>query len=155
MSTPIGTYEVTPSEKATFRKNGVRLRDVGSYSVAELKAILNCPDTRAKEIFGIHEFPKVPSIGIRFAEDLVAMGYCSLNQLKTSSGPKLFHQLELLRGYWQDPCVEDQCRLVVYFASTGDGSKKWWDFTAERKEYRAKHGYLADRPQKAWFEMLT
>ncbi len=49
--------------------------------------------------------------------------------------------------------MEDQCRLVVHYASHRDDSKKWWDFTEERKNYRAENGYPANRPRKAWFEV--
>nr|WP_198041798.1 helix-hairpin-helix domain-containing protein [Paenibacillus larvae] len=43
-------------------------------------------------------------------------------------------------------CVEDQFRLVVYYANNPESNKKWWDFTEERKHYRETNGYPSDRP---------
>ncbi|AQT83292.1 hypothetical protein B1222_00565 [Paenibacillus larvae subsp. pulvifaciens] len=42
-------------------------------------------------------------------------------------------------------CVEDQFRLVVYYANNPESNKKWWDFTEERKHYRETNGYPSDR----------
>lgn len=58
------------------------------------------------------------------------------------------------KGYKIDPCVEDQSRLVVHFSKTQDFSKKWWDFTSERKKFRGDFGYPMDRPKKNWTEVL-
>ena len=93
-------YGLTVSEKASLKKNSIRLKDVGHYSVAELQNMLHSSLKRAKEIYAITEFQTVPSIGIRFAEDLVSMGYYALNQLKDKTGPELIDQLEQLNGYW-------------------------------------------------------
>lgn len=37
---------------------------------------------------------------------------------------------------------------------TNDTKKMWWNFTEERKKFRAKNGYPTNRPQKAWFETI-
>jgi hypothetical protein len=37
-------------------------------------------------------------------------------------------------------------------ANTGDYSKKWWDFTEERKKYRLENGYPDSRPATAWID---
>jgi Pathogenicity locus len=100
------------------------------------------------------EFQTVPSVGIKFAEDLVFLGYYSLSELKNKDGAKLTDEYELKKGYCTDPCVEDQFRLVVNFANTKDPEKTWWDFTEERKKFRAENGYPKSRPQKSWFEIL-
>ncbi len=60
---------------------------------------------------------------------------------------------EKKKGYRTDPCVEDQFRLAVYFAKTKDYTKKWWNFTLERKQYREKFGYPKDRPELNWYEV--
>ncbi len=155
MSNTTSIFALTPTEKATLRKQGVRLKDTGSFSAAELSEMLSVPISRGREIRALYEFQTVPSVGIRFAEDLVVMGYYSLADLAGKEGTELVHELELAKGYWQDPCVEDQCRLVVDFARTGDLTKRWWHFTEARKAYRAKAGYPADRPKKAWHETLN
>jgi len=91
---------------------------------------------------------------IKIAKDLVFLGYYSLNELKQKDGAKLTDEYEQKKGYWIDPCVEDQFRLVVNFANTNDTNKTWWDFTEERKKYRFENGYPASRPKKAWHEII-
>ncbi len=61
-------------------------------------------------------------------------------------GADLLNAYEKKLGRRVDPCVEDQFRLVVHHANNRGCKKQWWDFTAERKVYRAKNGYPADRP---------
>ena len=144
---------LTSLEKARLRKNGVKLKDLKNYSVNELCSILNTSKIRANKIYALTEFQTVPSIGSKFAHDLLSLGYYSLDELKEKNGPDLINDLEVLTGTWIDPCVEDQCRLVVHFASNRNIRKNWWDFTEERKKFRAENGYPKSRPQKAWFEL--
>ncbi|MCC6752940.1 MAG: helix-hairpin-helix domain-containing protein [Saprospiraceae bacterium] len=145
---------LTPAEKANLRKNNIKLADVHTFTADELEVLLKATPRRAREIRALAEFQTVPSIGIRFAEDLVFMGYYALKELKNKDGARLTEEYERKKAYWIDPCVEDQFRLVVYFANTCDASKSWWDFAPERKKYRSENGYPADRPQKAWYETL-
>lgn len=91
------------------------------------------------------EFQSVPSIGIKFAHDLISLGYYSLDELKNKDVAKLIEDLEVSTGTWMDPCVEDQYRLVVDYANNRDNCKKWWDYTEERKKYRIENGYPANR----------
>jgi hypothetical protein len=143
---------LTPEEKASLRKHKIKIADVLDFAVDELEVLLNTTNDRAKEIYALAEFQTVPSIGIKFAEDLVFLGYYSLEELKTKDGAKLTDEFELKQGCWIDPCVEDQFRLVVHFANTKDTNKTWWDFTEERKKFRIENGYPSNRPQLAWFE---
>jgi hypothetical protein len=145
---------LTDAEKANLRKNKIKIADLLDFAADELKVLLNATTERAKEIHALAEFQTVPSIGIKFAEDLVFLGYYSLAELKNKEGSKLTDEYEQKKGYWIDPCVEDQFRLVVYFANTSDTKKTWWDFTQERKKYRTENGYPTTRPQKAWYEVL-
>jgi len=78
------------------------------------------------------------------------MGFYSLRDLKDKDGARLVEAYEQKMGYWVDSCVEDQFRLAVDFARHHDKSKRWWDFTQERKTYRTRYGYPTDRPTKAW-----
>ena len=144
---------LTPEETKRLRANKIKQSDISEYLVDDLCAILNVPVMRAKEIYALAAFQSVPSIGIKFAQDLISLGYYSLDELKVKDGAKLIENLELLTGTWIDPCVEDQCRLVVDYANNRDNSKNWWDYTEERKKYRLENGYPANRPQKAWFEL--
>ena len=145
---------LTDIEKANLRKNKIKIANVLDFAPDELVILLNATAERAKEIYALAEFQTVPSIGIKFAEDLVFLGYYSLNELKNKDGAKLTDEYELKKGYWIDPCVEDQFRLVVNFANTNDTNKKWWDFTEERKKFRTENGYPTNRPQKPWFETI-
>jgi hypothetical protein len=145
--------DLTSQEKARLRKKGVKLKDLKNYPVQALCEIMDIPRIRAMEIYALTEFQAVPSIGIKFAHDLISLGYYTLDELKDKDGALLINDLELLTGAWIDPCVEDQCRLVVYFANNRDSKKNWWDFTEERKKYRAENHYPDNRPKKPWFQL--
>ena len=145
---------LTDVEKANLRKNKIKIANILDFATDELEVLLNSTTERVKEIYALAEFQIVPSVGIKFAEDLVFLGYYSLNELKNKDGAKLTDEYELKKGFWTDPCVEDQFRLVVNYANTNDTKKTWWDFTEERKKFRTKNGYPTSRPQKAWFETL-
>jgi Pathogenicity locus len=145
---------LTNVEKANLRKNKIKIANILDFATDELEALLNATTQRAKEVYALAEFQSVPSIGIKFAEDLVFLGYYSLNELKNKDGAKLTDEYERKKGYWIDPCVEDQFRLVVNFANTKDTTKTWWDFTEERKNYRLANSYPSNRPKKAWHETI-
>jgi hypothetical protein len=145
---------LTDLEKANLRKNKIKIANILDFATDELQVLLNATTERAKEIYALAEFQTVPTVGIKFAEDLVYLGYYSLNEIKEKDGAKLTDEFEQKKGYWIDPCVEDQFRLIVNFANTNDPKKTWWDFTEERKKFRAENGYPKSRPQKAWYETL-
>lgn len=145
---------LTYMEKASLRKHKIKIAHILEFVADELEVLLNSTSERAKEIYALAEFQTVPSIGIKFAEDLVFLGYFSLNELKEKDGAKLTDEYEQRLGYWVDPCVEDQFRLIVNFANTNDTTKTWWNFTKERKKYRLENGYPKSRPKGAWFETL-
>lgn len=144
---------LTDIEKANLRKHKIKIADILSFAIDELEVLLNATTQRAKEIHALAEFQTVPSVGIKFAEDLVFLGYYSLAELQQKDGAALTDEFELKKGYQTDPCVEDQFRLVVHFANTNDRTKTWWHFTEERKKYRTENGYPKSRPQQAWFEI--
>ena len=146
---------LTPTEKKNLRKNKSKITNIPNYSINELGTILEISPERAKEIHALAIFQQIPSIGIKFAEDLVFLGYFSLAALADKDGAKLVEAYERKKSYWIDSCVEDQFRLAVHYAKTKDTTKKWWDFTAERKAYRLENGYPADRPTAAWHEVIN
>lgn len=145
---------LTGFEKVNLKRSKVKLKEILNYAPDELEILLEVTYERAKEIYAFAEFQTVPSIGIKFAEDLVFLGYYSIDELKNKDGAKLTDEYELKKGFRTDPCVEDQFRLIVNFAHTKDVTKTWWDFTAERKKYRLENGYPEDRPEKAWHEVI-
>ncbi|MBX7125860.1 MAG: helix-hairpin-helix domain-containing protein [Cyclobacteriaceae bacterium] len=146
---------LTPIQRSRLRKHKIRLHDIAETAADELAVILGTTPHKARTLIALAEFQSIPSIGIRFAEDLVFLGYFRLEDLRHEDGAALTHAYEKKKGYWIDPCVEDQFRLVVHVARTRDRSMNWWDFTATRKQYRAKHGYPADRPTRAWHEVRS
>lgn len=145
---------LTDKEKASLRIHKIKISNILDFATDELEVLLNATSERAKEIYALAEFQTVPSVGIKFAEDLVYLGYYSLNEIKEKDGAKLTDEYEKKLGYWVDPCVEDQFRLIVYFANSNDMTKTWWDFTEERKKFRTDNGYPKSRPQKSLFETL-
>lgn len=145
---------LTEKERAKLRQHKIKIADILNFAVDELEILIDSTSERAKELNALALFQTIPSLGLKFAEDLVFLGYFSLNDLKGKDGAMLTNEYEYKKGYWIDPCVEDQFRLVVYYANTGDKTKNWWDFTNERKEYRKKIGYPASRPKKNWYETI-
>lgn len=145
---------LTDIEKASLRKYKIKIANILDFAADELEVLLNTTTERANKIYALAEFQTVPSVGIKFDEDIVFLGYYSLKELKEKDGAELTDEYEKKLGYWVDPCVEDQFRLVVNFANTNDSTKRWWDFTKERKWFRTNNGYPKSRPQKAWFETL-
>jgi hypothetical protein len=143
---------LTDSEKLHLRKRKIKISDIQDYAPDELEVLINVTPERAKKILALAEFQSIPSIGIKFAEDLVFMGFYSISELKNRDGAELTDEFEKKKGYWTDPCVEDQFRLAVNFANTHNTVRKWWNFTDERKKFRAANGYPIDRPAKAWHE---
>lgn len=148
------TLPLSVTEKAGLHKHKIRKSDILDYAADELEVLLETTFERAKEIRALVEFQQIPSVGIRFAEDLVFLGFYSIEELKGKNGAELTDEFECKKGYWIDPCIEDQFRLAVHYAHTGDKSKNWWDFTSSRKDFRAKHGYPACRPSNSWHETL-
>lgn len=130
------------------------MNQLQNHAAYELETLLGVDKSRAGVISALIEFQKIPSVGPRFAEDLISMGYFALDDLLEKDGHELYNQLEEKQGFWTDPCVEDQCLLAVSYAKNRSSDKQWWDFMAERKEFRSKHGYPECRPVTAWYDSL-
>jgi hypothetical protein len=145
-------YRFTVAEKQILKTQKVSLKQLQGYAPDEISSLLATSPQRTKELNALAEFQSIPSLGINFAEELISQGYYTLNQLKGRSAVELFDAFEKHSNTWADPCVEDSYRLLVHYIETGDDTKRWWDFTAERKTYRKQHGFPVDRPQKAWYE---
>lgn len=146
--------KLTDSERRSLRKHKIKKADITSFAPDELEEMLNISAARAQEIHALIDFQQIPSVGIKFAEDLIFLGYRTIASLKGLDGAKMVESLEIKKGYQIDSCVEDQFRLAIHFANTGDRSKNWWDFTAERKKYRAANGYPKNRPTAIWHEVV-
>jgi AraC-like DNA-binding protein len=145
--------EYLPAEKKKLRLNGIKLSQIHHHRLQDLQSMLGVSKMRAMELSALSEFQSLPSIGIRFAQDLISLGYYSLKDLKGKDPARLTNRFERQEGVWIDPCVEDQFRLVVHYANHPGVPMNWWDFTNERKAFREKHGYPSSRPTKAWYEL--
>lgn len=148
----IGQLDITAEEMKRLRALKIKKSELHHHSVNELQQWLPASKQRAKELYALSEFQSIPSVGIRFATDLIQMGYYSMRELKKKKGFKLTDQYELQQGVWVDSCVEDQFRLVVHYANHPDSKLNWWNFTSERKAFREKNGYPSNRPKKPWYE---
>jgi hypothetical protein len=146
------TYELSREEKLLLKQQGVNQKMLREYAPDEIAAMLNASPERTRELAALAEFQNIPSLGIGFAKELIAQGYYSLEQLKGKGPVELFDAYEKHCGCWADPCVEDSYRLLVHYIEHKDKGKCWWDFTKERKAYRAEFGFLPDRPVTAWYE---
>lgn len=145
--------DLSEKERKNLRSHKIKKSEILDYAPDELAAILKITESRAKEIQALADFQRIPSVGIEFARDLVFLGYHAVKELKGKRGAELTDYYEKKKGYKTDPCVEDQFRLAVDFARIGDHSKRWWDFTNERKKFRNEFGYPKDRPETSWTEV--
>jgi hypothetical protein len=144
-------YKLTPAEKQLLKSKKVSLKMLQDYAPDEIASLLTASPQRSQELHALAEFQSIASLGINFAEELISQGYYSLVEFKGKTAVELFDAFERHCGTWADPCVEDSYRLLVHYNENRDESKRWWHFTAERKAYRAQHGFPADRPQKPWY----
>lgn len=144
---------LSESERKNLRRHKIKKSEILDFGPDELERLLEVSEERAQEISALADFQRIPSIGIKFAQDLVFLGYFSVDQLAEKDGAELTNEYERKKGFKTDPCVEDQFRLAVDFAKNQDYSKSWWDFTSERKEYRSRYGYPEDRPATNWTEI--
>ncbi len=142
---------LTDAEKQKLRMNKLKIAEIRNFAVDELAILLGVRPDRARKIYALAEFQTIPSIGIKFAEDLIFLGLYSISELKGTTGAALLEAYEFKKGFTTDPCVEDQFRLAVHYANTSDATKNWWDFTEERKRYRLENGYPANRPNTSGF----
>ena len=144
---------LSETEKQQLKQSGLKISRLNEFAPDEISVLLDCSQQRAMEIAGLIAFQSIPSVGPKFAHDLISIGYYNIADLSGKQGHVLFDELERTQGFWTDPCVEDQFWLVVHYADNGCSDKKWWDFTSARKAFRTVHGYPASRPARAWYEI--
>jgi hypothetical protein len=145
--------KLTDTERKKLREIKIKISELVDYTHAQLQVLIDVSDERARELHALADFQRIPTLGVKAAEDLIFMGYYSIEDLKGLDGAQITDQYERKKGYRTDVCVEDQFRLAVHFAKNRDHSKRWWDFTAERKAYRKHYGYPASRPVLSWFDL--
>jgi len=143
------TYE----ERVRLRESRVKITEITLMNPLELSNVLGSTLERAQVLCALASFQTIPSIGPRSAQWMLDLGYYSLDDIKGENASDLTNRLEELYGHWMDPCVEDALRCIVYHANHPNSEKCWFDFTEERKAYRAQNGYPTTRPSVAWYEI--
>ena len=84
------------------------------------------------------ELRRIPGVGPKTEQDLLRLGYPSLDALKKADPEEIYRRDCAERGYAVDRCQLYVYRCAVYFASTPDPDPeklKWWkwkDETARR-----------------------
>ncbi len=99
--------ELTLDEKQLIKTKKISQKDLANSTIDEMITILNANAERAKILKALFEFQSINSIGIKFAKDLMLLGYYNLTLLKDKSGPELLNAYEKHIEKWTDPCVED------------------------------------------------
>ena len=97
MNDSMNRLDILISEKRKLRVNKVKLSEIHHHSAENLRAILGISKIRAMELKAISEFQTIPSIGIRFAQDLISLGFYSIQELKGKDPAKLVDRLERCR----------------------------------------------------------
>lgn len=75
------------------------------------------------------ELRQIPNVGKRTEQELLAMGYTSIESLRGKSGEELYVEECRLRGCTIDRCQLYLYRAVSYFVNTEHpdrGKCKWW-----------------------------
>jgi hypothetical protein len=144
-------YRLTSAEKDVLKASKISIKSLRDYAPDEIAAVLGANWERGLK--ALAEFQRIPSLGVGFASELIAQGYYLLEDLKGKTGIELYDAYEKFCGTWADQCVEDSYRLLTHYIENRDDSKRWWNFTAERKAYREKFGFPVDRPLKPWYEL--
>ncbi len=82
----------------------------------------------------------IPSIGKSLSQDLVDLGYQTVDDLKSEDPDMMYQNLIDLRGHHIDRCVLYVFRCAVYFASHDIHDKellKWWNWKDAKMGERA------------------
>src|SRR4051812_38973100 len=95
--------ELTPEEKLLLKQKGVTQKALMDYAIDEIIEALNASHKRAKILQALYEFQQIPSVGIRFAHDLIFLGYYTLAELKDKTGSDLLNAYEQKLGSKVDP----------------------------------------------------
>ena len=73
----------------------------------------------------------IPGVGVKTEEDLIELGYTSVESLKGQNPESMYERHCALKGFRVDRCQLYVFRCAVYFAKnkTHDPEKlKWWNW---------------------------
>jgi hypothetical protein len=77
----------------------------------------------------VQDFQTIPGVGPNIAQDLVDLGFSSVEDLRDKDPETMYDELCALRGAHVDRCVLYVFRCAVYFASHDVHEPellKWW-----------------------------
>jgi len=73
----------------------------------------------------------IPGVGKNIAQDLVDLGYCKVDDLRSEDPEKMYQHLIALRGHHVDRCMLYVFRCATYFAKNSVHAPellKWWNW---------------------------
>jgi len=83
------------------------------------------------------EFRRIPGIGKKLADELIALGFKKVTDLRNEDPERMYHKLCKIRGAHIDRCVLYVFRCAVYFASEPNHKAhllKWWNWKDKNKK---------------------
>ena len=96
----------------------------------------------------LEKFTDLPNVGPATAKDFVLLGIHAPAELIGRDPYQMYLDLCEITGSRQDPCVIDVFISAVRFMQGGP-AKKWWEFSAERKQALAgRPDFLPDKLMK-------
>jgi len=84
----------------------------------------------------LKEFQVIPGVGPNIAQDLMDLGYKSVEDLRCENPGTMYKDLMFLRGTHIDKCVLYVFRCAVYYASNSNPNPvllKWWNWKDNKK----------------------
>ena len=81
----------------------------------------------------------IPGVGKSLAQDLLDLGYCSVEELKLEDPETMYQNLIALRGQHIDRCVLYVFRCAVHFANHEVHDRellKWWNWKDSKMKER-------------------
>ena len=92
----------------------------------------------------IQDLQTIPGVGKSLGQDLVDLGYRTVDELKSEDPEKMYQNLIDLRGHHIDRCVLYVFRCAVYFASHETHDRellKWWNWKDSKLETKARPSF--------------
>ncbi len=77
----------------------------------------------------VSELRKIPGVGKNIEQDLINLGYTTIESLRGQNPEEMYMKDCLLKGFEEDRCQLYVYRLVVYFANNEEHDPeklKWW-----------------------------
>lgn len=79
----------------------------------------------------LREFRKIPGVGKSIAQDILSLGYRSVQELRDQDPEEMYQRLCKYQGTHIDRCMLYVFRCAVYFASNEEHDPellKWWNW---------------------------